>query len=196
MQSVDTGDGNAGTGDRHNDIPVSDGGGGTHDDRLDGDGNIPRDSRDENGSDIGDGNAGTGDTHDDMPVGDGSGGTDAYELVGDGDFQRDLRDDNVSNDNIVHIAGHTTHQYAQLPENGDLHADADDDHLLLFIWMWTYLHRKILQIQLHQTSNLLLTLLKRKRDGNRTLNRAYGLEWMDSLLPSEFKRGVFTISFA
>jgi hypothetical protein len=191
MQSEYPGDGPAGTGVRHDHVRVGVGSGDTDDDKLDGDENMQGDSRDANVLDTGDGNVGTGDRHDDMLVGDGCGGTDDYGLAGDRNVQRDPRDDNDSDENIVDIAGNTSHQYAHFPEKDELLKD--DDHLLLFIWMWSFLHRKILQIQLQQTSNLLLVLRKRKRDGNRSLNREYGLEWMDALLPSEFKRGIFTI---
>ncbi len=137
---------------------------------------------------IGDGNAGSSDRHttNDISVVDGIGGTDDdHRPVDDGNVQRDNQDDDNSHDKILHIAGNTSHQSFQFPGKCDLLAD--DNHVLLFTWMWSLVHRKILQIQLQQSSHLLFVLRKRKRDGNRCLNRAYGLEWMDGLLPLSLK---------
>lgn len=131
--------------------------------------------------DIGDGNAGSSDRHTTNDI-----------SVDDDNVQRDTQVDDNSHDKILDVAGNTSHQSSQFPGKCDLLAD-DDHLLLLFTWMWSLLHRKILQIQLQQSSHLLFVLRKRKRDGNRCLNRAYGLEWMDGLLPFEFKRGIFTI---
>ena len=144
--------------------------------------------------DIGDGNAGSSDSHttNDISVVDGIGGTDDdHRPVNDDNVQRDTQDDDNSHDKILDVAGNTSHLSSQFP--GKCYLLADDDHLLLFTWMWSLLHRKILQIQSQQSSHLLFVLRKRKRDGNRCLNRAYGLEWMDGLLPFKFKRGIFTI---
>jgi hypothetical protein len=146
--------------------------------------------------DIGDGNAGSSDRHTtyDISVVDGIGSTDDdHRPVADENVQRDTEDDDNSHDIILDVAGNTSHQSSQFSGKGDLLGDDDHLLLLLFTWMWSLLHRKILQIQLQQSSHLLFVLRKRKRDGNRCLNRAYGLEWMDGLLPFEFKKGIFTI---